>query len=292
MSASYQRAVDAMRREYMDYPAVVGFETIAACNACCSFCDYPSSGRKGVRADESLFDRLVEEIGLIPAGRRVGINLSGTNEPLADTRLFQRYAALEHSHIGVESLLYTNGSLLTPKRVDELSAVRRWRRISVSLNAVTESEYESLMGLSFRLVTRNLDTLHGLVTTGRLPDVVVVSRVSDGAGDDEAFRAYCSDRWPRFRAKIRALMPTIGLDQQGKHRVEAEGCSQWFKIHFLPGGHEKLCCVDTHGLHATGMSLRDVGLMAIYNSAWRRRLREAPMRLGSHPICSVCDRLV
>jgi sulfatase maturation enzyme AslB (radical SAM superfamily) len=291
MTASYEQVVSAMRSEFMDYPAVVGFETIATCNAHCSFCDYPSSHRKGVRVDELLFERLINEISALPVGRRVGINLSGTSEPLADIRLFQRYSALERAHTGVESLLYTNGSLLTPKRVEELLAVRRWRRISVSLNAVIETEYESLMGLNFCLVAQGLDTLHRMIMAEKLPDVVVVTRVSAGTGD-EAFRAYCNERWPMFRVKLRALMPAVGSGQLGNRPASLVGCSQWFKIHFLPDGREKLCCIDTHGFYASAMNLRETGLVTIYNSSWRKRLREAPVRLDSHPICSICERLV
>lgn len=272
----------------MNYPAIIGLETLAACNAACGFCDYPASTRKGQRLADGVFESLVAGIASFPLDRVVGVNLSGTNEPLVDPRIFSRYRTLESCHPGVRSLLYTNGSLLTPARLEELLAVHRWERISISLNSVSDSEYETTMGLRLRQVTAALDRLHRLGSPS-LASVVVLTRVSHGSGDDD-FEQYCQKRWPLFTVKIRRLGRSIV--RLGAEAGVPTGCSQWFKLHFLPDGKEKLCCIDTHGYHAKGAKLPEATLLTIYNSSWRLNLRETRVRSAAQLPCAGCDRIV
>jgi MoaA/NifB/PqqE/SkfB family radical SAM enzyme len=53
-----QRVLELWNGPYMDFPAVLGIETLALCNAACSFCPYPTLNRKG----EAMPDRLIAKI--------------------------------------------------------------------------------------------------------------------------------------------------------------------------------------------------------------------------------------
>ena len=43
-----------LRRDYMQYPALVHVETLAQCNASCNFCPYVSMERKGTRMSDQI----------------------------------------------------------------------------------------------------------------------------------------------------------------------------------------------------------------------------------------------
>jgi MoaA/NifB/PqqE/SkfB family radical SAM enzyme len=53
-----QRVLELQQGPYLDFPAVLGIETLALCNAACDFCPYPGMERKG----EAMPDRLIAEI--------------------------------------------------------------------------------------------------------------------------------------------------------------------------------------------------------------------------------------
>jgi hypothetical protein len=49
--------VDSLRSSrYLDYPLIVQIETIALCNAACTFCQYPDLGRKGDKLSDQTID--------------------------------------------------------------------------------------------------------------------------------------------------------------------------------------------------------------------------------------------
>jgi MoaA/NifB/PqqE/SkfB family radical SAM enzyme len=282
----YHALTAELRRDYMEYPSVVGLETLSACNARCGFCSYRTRQDKGTRASMKVLLAVRDGLSTLPADRTVAVNLAGTNEPLLDAAIFDSYRLLMAAHAGVEGLLYTNASMLSAARLDELVSIERWRRISVSLNAIGPDDYRRTMGLDWERTTDALDRLHLLLGTAVSAEVVI-TRVSDAAAADQAFVQYCRERWPRCRVKVRPRGGPLGSRSGGS--AASEGCSQWFKIHFLPDGREKLCCVDTGGLVVPALNVQTTPLLEIYNSSWRTRLRSVVTRREAAYPCAACE---
>ncbi|MGY2880906.1 sulfatase maturation enzyme AslB (radical SAM superfamily) [Thermostichus sp. OS-CIW-33] len=79
----YQRRALAMRESsYIDFPAHVHLETMARCNAACNFCPYSSLERKGAKMDDSLIEKIVNDLKDIPRLHRFQLSPFKVNEPL------------------------------------------------------------------------------------------------------------------------------------------------------------------------------------------------------------------
>lgn len=90
--------------------------------------------------DMDLYKKIVIEAETIP---EIGhIILQGLGEPLLDKLLEERFSLIRR----LERCVYTNGSLLTPKRFDSLMAAGVDKLI-VSLNAVNAEQHEKVMGM-------------------------------------------------------------------------------------------------------------------------------------------------
>ena len=55
------------RSPYLDYPQEVHIETLALCNAKCSFCPYPTMDRQGDRMPDELIDKIIDDLKAIPS---------------------------------------------------------------------------------------------------------------------------------------------------------------------------------------------------------------------------------
>ena len=60
---AYQDLVLALRNgPYLDFPSVLGIETMALCNAACEFCPYPVLERKGAVMPDTLIEKILDDI--------------------------------------------------------------------------------------------------------------------------------------------------------------------------------------------------------------------------------------
>jgi sulfatase maturation enzyme AslB (radical SAM superfamily) len=55
-----------LQHDYMEFPALVHIETLAQCNASCTFCPYVSMERKGTRMPDSLIEKVIDDLTAIP----------------------------------------------------------------------------------------------------------------------------------------------------------------------------------------------------------------------------------
>ena len=72
----------------MKYPAHVHMETMALCNASCSFCPYPSLERKGATMPTALIEKIIDDLTSIPRSVPFQLSPFKVNEPFLDRRLF------------------------------------------------------------------------------------------------------------------------------------------------------------------------------------------------------------
>lgn len=271
-------SLEALREHYMDQPHEVSLETLSLCNAACTFCPYPTLERKGTKMPDELIDRLIGEMATFE--RKFYFSPFKVNEPLLDKRLIPICQKVNREVPNAILRIFTNGSALTPDKIEELASLKNVVHLWVSLNSHRADEYEKLMGLPFERTARRLDQLHAL----DFPHQVVLSTVG---WPNDAFARYCNGRWPKFQVFIIKKDSWLGFTDAQSDEVPEAGCTRWFELSIMASGVVSLCCMDSKGEYAIG-DVTKQSLLEVYNSpAWKER-REKQMNRKSIPVCQTC----
>ena len=262
-----------LRKYYLDQPNEVSLETLALCNAACTFCPYPTLERKGLKMSDMLIDKVLDEFHTFE--KPFFFSPFKVNEPLLDKRLYDICSRTpEHCLIR----LFTNGAALTDKNIDKIAELERIEHLWVSLNAVDADKYEALMSIPFERTANNLDRLHARA----FPHTVVLSAV----GRTPGFREYCNSRWPRFYVVIIEKSGWLGYTDPEIETVPDTPCSRWFELSIMASGVVSLCCMDGTGEYAIG-DINESSLLEVYNAPhWRERREKMISRREIAP----CDR--
>jgi len=257
--------ITVLRNHYQSQPAEVSLETLALCNARCTFCPYPTLERQGVKMPDELIYRLIDEMSKwqIP----FYFSPFKVNEPLLDSRLMDICRQV-NERIPIAVLrLFTNGSALTDKHVESIAGLKRVYHLWISLNSHIPEEYEEVMGLNFEQTARKLDNLH----SKDFPHKVVVSRV----GIDNEFMFYVQQRWPKFcpvLIKRDAWIDYITIDDE----VPSTPCIKWWELNITATGKAALCCMDGTAEYGFG-DVNNQSLLEIYNHPTLARWRNAKL---------------
>lgn len=116
IAAELSRAV--CRREQR--LSVVRIETMTGCNYRCPFCPTGRIDQAPARMSQSTFERLIDQLVDFTGS----IHLFFRNEPLLDKRI-ESWVAMAATRTKARIVIQTNGSLLTPHRLEELSRYSR-----------------------------------------------------------------------------------------------------------------------------------------------------------------------
>jgi hypothetical protein len=277
MSEHYQK----LQRYYLDQPNEISLETIALCNAACTFCPYPTLERKGEKMTDQLIDKVITEMATFTTPFM--FSPFKVNEPLLDKRLFdicERVASETVAQIRI----FTNGAALTKKKIERIAGLQKIRHLWVSLNEHRPKQYKRLMNMDFNHTARRLDTLHEIVLAGRFPHDVVLSTVGF---PNEPFRKYCFERWPQFECYAIQKSGWLGYTDPQVDVVPDTPCSRWFELSIMSSGVVSLCCMDGEGQFPIG-DLNEQTLLEVYNSpGWRERRLQLSSR-REHIACETC----
>ena len=157
------------RSPYLDYPQEVHIETLAICNAACTFCPYPTMERQGDRMSDELIDKIIDDLTHIPQQLPFNIAPFKVNDPLLDKRIFAVCAKLNARLPNAQLRMFTNGSPLTDGIIEKCAAIRNVTHLWVSLNEYEAEAYEKLMKLPLHRTLTKLDRLHELVAAHAFP---------------------------------------------------------------------------------------------------------------------------
>jgi hypothetical protein len=276
-------SLEFMQQQFMDYPMEVSVETMALCNAACTFCPYPTIDRKGEKMPDELLNRLVDE--MISWDRPVYFSPFKLNEPLLDKRTLPLCERINASSDNMVIRLFTNGSALTPDNIESISQLSRVSYLWVSLNSHIHDEYEKLMGLKFEKTAKNLDYLH----EQDFPHAVMLSTVGY---PNEPFRRYCYDRWPKFESIAIKKDAWLGYTEAQVTQVPDTACSRWFELSVMANGVVSMCCMDSG--EDKRWSIGDVKnhtLYEVYNAPrWKERRTGLVSRKSLDPETSPCGQ--
>jgi len=167
-----------------EFPLMVVASMAYICNARCPHCPYTNSDIRSDYADapfmsREIFRKLADECGKYKSF----IRLSGGGEPLLNPEMIEliEYAKLAGARIG----LITNGSLLTPERVDRLLACNT-DAIEVSVDAADPETYAKVRaGLDFARLMKNIDYTLKRRNDLKSESKVVVSVVNQKAVENQ-----------------------------------------------------------------------------------------------------------
>lgn len=252
MSSEVGRMQGDDGRPHTPFPRLISVETIGTCNARCTFCPHPSLDKNAKRERMSLatFDRIAAECALHPDLEVV--TLSFQNEPLTDRRIFKLIGRFRAATGGrVKLAIVTNGSMLTPRRVDELLE-NPPDLLKISVTGISDADYESLMvGLKFsrtqRYITALMERIRGLPR----PDVQI-----NCVYTDEVRRVgvrQVAEFWAErgLRVHVMNLENRNGALQDFRAKLPEQrwNVRTWCKrpeeqLSVWPNGDVALCCAD------------------------------------------------
>jgi hypothetical protein len=281
-----------LRQHYMTQPHEVSIETLALCNAACTFCPYPTLPRKGAELSMDLITLLIGQMR--EWTQSFFVSPFKVNEPFLDPRLPEICAGVESELPRARLRLFTNGQPLTLRHIEWVAKLKRVEHLWVSLNSTDPAEYEQLMKCKFSIVLRNLDALHAAVAKKEFSHAVVLSRVLQGGtmgqvlGDaDCQFHRDVLERWPLFQTHLIKRDSWLGYVPPGDTRVPRSPCARWFELSITAEGKAVLCCMDGKGEYVQG-DVTQQSLLGIYNSPFLRKCRESSVRDGIEP-CQTCS---
>lgn len=273
-----------LRANYLDQPYEVSIETLALCNAACTFCPYPTLERKGTRLPDEVIEALIEEMSHWPTP--FYISPFKVNEPFLDKRLTPLCHTINKRIPKAMLRLFSNGSPLTFHKLIELDCLSNIAHLWISLNSHDSAEYQALMSLDFENTATKLDTLHGMVRNGDFRHPVVLSKVTTSF-DESAFQMYCTNRWPLFQVCLIKRDGWLGYVPPMDATIPDSPCARWFELSILATGVVSLCCMDGKGEFSIG-NIHTNTLHDIYNAPlWRDRRERMISRREIHP-CSTC----
>jgi sulfatase maturation enzyme AslB (radical SAM superfamily) len=281
---------DVSRRYHLKY---VSLEAHTLCNQGCYFCPVAYDPREAYFMPTERYEEIVRQLAA-HRGTLEAVFMINYNEPTADKRFVDQVRVLKEA--GLPPATLTNGTGLTPKRVDALVEMGGLRFLSINLSTLDPERYAAdRKGDHLELVLRNLDHAKDLPVADEM-DIVVLGRGDEVHRSDfeEIRRRFAGSRFnvKLFEVMDRAGYLQIGLSARNKSLCGCEniGSRPLQHLHINPYGKCLLCCEDYDENYVVGdlaeETLEEVltGPRLALMRRWVYGLEEAPADF----ICRSC----
>ena len=236
---------------------VVSLETLTTCNQRCYFCPVSIAPREDVSMTDEMFHRIVGELTEY-RDTIEGVFIQSYNEPTIDRRFVDIVKTLFAAGLPVAVL--TNGSGLTPAKVDAIMAAGQLRYICVNLSTMSREQYKEDRGEDhLEAVLRNLEYLKSRPLAAQMRIIVL------GQSDDTHERDYQAVRErfggslfeiEKFHTVDRAGWLEVGMhvEQPKKNLAGCEliGSRPLQHLHITPAGKCVICCHDYDEKYVVG----------------------------------------
>jgi hypothetical protein len=265
----------------------VSLEAHTVCNQSCYFCPVSIAPREDYFMPTELYERIVGELAAF-RDTIEAVFMINYNEPTVDRRFVDQVRAIRGA--GLPPAVLTNGSGLTPDRVDALVAMGGLRFLSINLSTLDRERYRKERGGDhLNVVLRNLDYVKDKPVAEQMDMVVLGTGNADHKRDFEEIRERFAGS--RFEVKYFEVMDRAGYLQIG-HRPAAPnqrlcGCENVGSrplqhLHITPRAQAVLCCEDYDAKYVVGDLARESVLDVLTGNAlatmrrWVYGLEEAP----------------
>jgi hypothetical protein len=235
----------------------VSLEAHTVCNQACYFCPVSIAPREDYFMPTELYERIVGELAAWKDTIEA-VFMINYNEPTADKRFVDQVRTIVRA--GLPPAVLTNGTGLTPDRVDALVELGGLRYLSINLSTLDRERYRKDRAQDHvGLVLRHLDYAKDRPVAQQMEVVVL------GTGDENHQRDFAeiSERFAGslFSVKSYEVMDRAGYLQIGlKPAISPQrlcGCENVGSrplqhIHITPRGQCVLCCEDYDEKHVVG----------------------------------------
>jgi MoaA/NifB/PqqE/SkfB family radical SAM enzyme len=228
---------------------IVSLETMIACNQKCYFCPVSIAPREDFDMPVALFERIVGELTAY-RDTLESVFLQSYNEPTLDRRFVEFCRTLFAAKLPVAVL--SNGSGLTPAKVDALIESGPLRYICINLSTLDRNRYIRDRGEDhLGVVLRNLD----YVKSRPLAEVMKIVVLGKGDAEHDVDFESILERFAgsRFTVERHVVMDRAGwLDiglKPDAPKKQLAGCDNLGSrplqhLHITPRGQCVLCCED------------------------------------------------
>ncbi len=240
----------------------VSLEAHTVCNQACYFCPVSIAPREDYFMPTELYERIVGELA---AWRDTieGVFMINYNEPTVDKRFVDQVRTLKAA--GLPPAVLTNGTGLTPRRVDALVEMGGLRYLCINLSTLNGGRYRKDRGDDHvKLVLRNLEHARDRPVADEMEIVVLGTGSPEHRNDFEEIKGLYAGS--RFHVKYSEVMDRAGYLQIGLKPATGSrrlcGCdnvgSRPFQhIHITPRGKCVLCCEDYDEKYVIGDLTRE-----------------------------------
>jgi hypothetical protein len=275
---------DASRRFHLKY---VSLEAHTVCNQSCYFCPVSIAPREDYFMPTELYERIVGELAAY-RDTVEAVFMINYNEPTADKRFVDQVRAIRAA--GLPPAVLTNGTGLTPGRVDALVGLGGLRFLSINLSTLDRERYRKERGGDhLELVLRHLDYAKDRPVAEQM-DMVVLGTGNEAHKRDfeEISRRFEGSRFAvkYFEVMDRAGYLQIGLKPAAPNQrlcgCENVGSRPLQHIHITPQGRCVLCCEDYDAKYVVGDLTREsvhevlTGPAMSLMRRWAYGIEEAP----------------
>ena len=269
-----ERAEQLSRSAYLGYPYLVHLETLATCNAACTFCPYPTLDRQGTRMPDDLIEKIIGDLTAVPKDLPFNLAPYKVSEPFLDVRLFDILDLIRAKLPSAVIYLSSNVAALTEKKMDDLARQTHIGLLTLSINSDDPEEYEAVMKIPFARTLSRLVALHERALARKYAFPIRITRVTAGRDADQSFLDWTKASFPAFESVIFPRNDWIGSAvTPGSHDVVPDApCHRWFDLSIMATGDVALCCMDGKGEYPKG-NVRTQHALEIYNQPHLVRLR-------------------
>ena len=262
---------------------MVAIETTNRCNAKCSFCPNNVLSRNRQTMSDDLFEKIIDDCTAFELG---AIEPFLNGEPFMDPGILPRMELIRRRLPKTKLRLYSNGSLLKPRRVDDLIGLGI-DHLYISLNTLNHDKYKRVIGLSLEKTLNNLRYLADDSRRAKVARKITfrMTRTEDTTLlEQKEFVAFC--RAHKVRPMIVGL---FNYKDFGPSSLPVPGfpCEHITRLDILSSGRVTLCCMDHEGEYPWG-DVNKMSVLEAYNSDAACRYR-ASHRTGHRKAVPPCD---
>ncbi len=227
----------------------VSIETHTICNQACYFCPVAYDPRKPHFMPTEMFDDILRQLA---SYRETidGVKLINYNEPTVDKRFLDQVRSIKEA--GLPPAVLTNGTGLTPDRLDTIVEMGGIRFLSINISTLDREKYaKDRGGDHLDLVLRNMEHARHLPVAEQMEIVVLGTGDEVHQRDYEQINELFADS--RFETKFYEVMDRagyleVGLKPTEPHR-KLRGCNvvgsrPLQHLHISPYGQCVLCSED------------------------------------------------
>jgi hypothetical protein len=248
---------DAERASQSFLLKYVSLEAHTVCNQACYFCPVSIAPRESHFMPMDLYVRILGQLSDYRSTIEA-LFMINYNEPTADKRFVEQVRAIRAA--GLPPAVLTNGTGLTPDRVDALVAMGGLRFLSINLSTIDRERYRKERGNDhLNGVLRNLEYAKSQPLAEQMDMVVLGTGNENHKRDFEEITAKFAGS--RFTVKYFEVMDRAGYLQIGMKPAaplgklcgcDNVGSRPFQHLHITPHAECVLCCEDYDEKHVVG----------------------------------------